>query len=47
VLSGLRDERGRPNTRVRVLAIVVALLLAGPLTVVVLRMLTGLVSALY
>ena len=32
VLSGLRDSRGRPNLRVKVLAIVVALLLAGPLT---------------
>lgn len=37
VLSGLRDSSGRPNTRVKVLAVVVALLLAGPLTAVLLR----------
>jgi hypothetical protein len=37
VLSGLRDSSGRPNTRVKVLAVVVALLLAGPLTVFLLR----------
>jgi len=33
----MRDSRGGPNLRVRVLAIVVALLLAGPLTLFVLR----------
>ena len=37
VLSGLRDPSGRPNTRVKVIAVVVALLLAGPLTVFLLR----------
>ena len=33
----MRDSRGGPNLRVRALAIVVALLLAGPLTLFVLR----------
>ena len=32
LLSSLRDRDGRPNRRVRALAVVVALLLAGPLT---------------
>jgi hypothetical protein len=30
VLSALRDRRGNPNWAVRLLALVVALLLAGP-----------------
>jgi hypothetical protein len=46
VLSGLRDSRGRPNVRVKVLAVVVALLLAGPLTIVVVRALLALVDLL-
>lgn len=33
----MRDSRGGPNLRIKVLAIVVALLLAGPLTLFVLR----------
>jgi hypothetical protein len=47
VLSGLRDERGRPNGRVRLLAIVLALMLAGPLTILVVRTLVNLLGALY
>jgi hypothetical protein len=46
VLSGLRDSSGRPNARVKVLAVVVALLLAGPLTIVVVRALLALVDLL-
>ncbi len=37
VLSSMRDSRGGPNLRIRLLAIVVALLLAGPLTLFVLQ----------
>ena len=37
VLSRMRDETGAPNLRMRLLALVVALLLAGPLTVALLR----------
>lgn len=33
----MRDSRGGPNLRMRLLAIVVVLLLAGPLTVLVLQ----------
>lgn len=33
----MRNSRGGPNWRMRVLAIVLALLLAGPLTVLVLQ----------
>lgn len=47
VLSALRDRRGRPNLRVRVLALVLALLLAGPLTVLLARVAVGLVGTLY
>ncbi len=32
VLSRMRDSSGGPNLRMRLLAVVVALLLAGPLT---------------
>jgi hypothetical protein len=46
VLSGLRDSSGRPNARVKVLAVVVALMLAGPLTVFLLRGLSALVDLL-
>lgn len=46
VLSGLRDHSGRPNLRVKVLAIVVALLLAGPLTVALVRGLLAVVDLL-
>ena len=37
VLSEMRDDRGGPNFRMRVLAVVLALLLAGPLTVFLLQ----------
>ena len=37
VLSSMRDPSGGPNLRMRLLAVVVALLLAGPLTVAVVR----------
>ena len=37
VLSSMRDPSGRPNLRVRLLAVLVALLLAGPLTVAVVK----------
>jgi hypothetical protein len=47
VLSALRDPSGRPNLRVRVLAVVVALLLAGPLTLAVLQLLGAVVGVLY
>lgn len=47
VLSTLRDGRGRPNLRVRALALVLALLLGGPLTVLLARVAVGLVASLY
>ena len=37
VLSEMRNDRGGPNWRMRVLAVVLALLLAGPLTVFLLQ----------
>jgi hypothetical protein len=37
VLSEMRNSRGGPNWGMRLLAIVLALLLAGPLTVLVLQ----------
>lgn len=37
MLSSLRDRDGRPNRTVRLLAVVVALLLAGPLTLFLVR----------
>ncbi len=46
VLSGLRDRRGRPTVAVRLLAVVVALLLAAPLTVLGWRALSELFAAL-
>ena len=33
----MRDRTGRPNLRIRLLAIIVALLLAGPLTVFIVQ----------
>ncbi|MFP5218597.1 MAG: hypothetical protein ACLGIG_02510 [Actinomycetes bacterium] len=47
MLSGLRDSRGRPNLLVRVLALVVALLLAYPVTLAVLRVVDRVLSAIY
>lgn len=46
VLNGLRDSSGRPNLRVKVLAVVVALLLAGPLTIALVRGLMAVVDLL-
>jgi hypothetical protein len=46
VLSGLRDPNGRPSLRVKVLAVIVALLLAGPLTILVLQGLRAVVDLL-
>jgi hypothetical protein len=43
----MRDERGRPNARVKLLAVVLALLLAGPLTLLVVRVVTGLIGSIY
>ena len=37
MLSEMRDRRGGPNRRMRALALVLALLLAGPLTALVLQ----------
>ena len=37
MLSSMRDRSGGPNLRMRLLALVVALLLAGPLTVYLVR----------
>jgi hypothetical protein len=37
VLKEMRDQRGGPNRRMRLLALVLALLLAGPLTALVLQ----------
>lgn len=37
VLSSMRDASGGPNRRMKLLALVVALLLAGPLTLALLR----------
>ena len=37
MLSEMRDPRGGPNWRMRLLALVLALLLAGPLTAMVLQ----------
>jgi hypothetical protein len=47
VLSSLRGDDGRPKGRVKLLALLVALGLGGPLTVFVLRLLGDLVGALY
>ena len=47
MLSSLRDRRGNPNWAVRVLALVVALLVAGPgIALFVLRAFEGLFSVL-
>jgi hypothetical protein len=44
MLSGMRDRSGGPNWAIRGLALIVALLLAGPLTIYVLRALGHLLS---
>ena len=46
VLGSMRDRRGGPSAGSRLLAILVALLLAGPLTYLVLRALLSLLSLL-
>ena len=40
----MRDRRGGPRTALRLLALVVALLLGGPVTIYALRMITSLLS---
>ena len=47
MLRSLRGRDGRPNGLARALGVVVALLLAFPLTALVLRVLDGVLSALY
>ena len=47
VLGALRDESGKPNALVRGLALVVALCLAFPLTLLVLRLLERVLRAAY
>ena len=46
VLGSMRDRRGGPSAGSRLLALLVALLLAGPLTYLVLRALLNLLSVL-
>jgi hypothetical protein len=43
VLSQMRDQRGGPNLGLKLLALLVALLLAGPLTVFLLQALSKVV----
>ena len=45
MLSEMRDQRGGPNRRMRLLALVLALLLAGPLTALVLQGAVRMLSA--
>lgn len=45
VLSQMRDRRGGPNVRMRALALLLCLLLAGPLTVLLWSMAVRLVNA--
>ena len=47
MLSEMRDPRGGPNRRMRLLALVLALLLAGPLTALVLQGAARVLSAAY
>jgi hypothetical protein len=47
VLKEMRDQRGGPNRRMRVLALVLALLLAAPLTALVLEGALRVLSAAY
>ena len=47
MLSEMRDPRGGPNLRMRVLALVLALLLAGPLTALVVQGAARALSAAY
>jgi hypothetical protein len=43
----MRDRRGGPRWSIRLLALVVALLLAGPLTLLLARAVSGVVSAAF
>ena len=45
MLTQMRDKRGGPNRRMRLLALVLALLLAGPLTALLVQGAARLVSA--
>ncbi|HVE74711.1 MAG TPA: hypothetical protein VNA30_06460 [Mycobacteriales bacterium] len=45
MLTRMRGPQGGPNVRMRLLALLVALLLAGPLTLLLLRALGRLVDA--
>ena len=45
MLSEMRDKRGGPNHRMRVLALVLALLLAGPLTALLVQGFARVLSA--
>ena len=47
MLSDMRDPRGGPNRRMRLLALLLALLLAGPLTALVLQGAVQVLSAAY
>jgi hypothetical protein len=47
VLSEMRDHRGGPNRRMRALALVLALLLAGPLTALLVEGAFRALSAVY
>ena len=47
MLSGMRDPRGGPNTRIRLLALLLALLLAGPVAGYLLQGAVSLLSAAY
>lgn len=47
VLGALRDDSGKPNAAVRGIALLVALLLAFPLTVWVIHLARGAIDAAY
>ena len=47
MLSEMRDPRGGPNRRMRLLALLLALLLAGPLTGLLLQGALRVLSAAY
>ena len=47
MLTQMRDKRGGPNRRMRLLALVLALLLAGPLTALVLQGAVRVLSSAY
>ena len=47
MLSDMRDPRGGPNRRMRLLALLLALLLAGPLTGLLLQGAVRMLSSAY